>query len=135
MRLRVAITWTILGTLAAGGAWARDATQVVYDLSTLRSPQATAPTAQASKDLDTPASPILLPLPSQLPGSGGDVGISDGNLEERPINHRPNRSIGSGSPRGGQDPPSDNPSPTPEPGTLLLLGGALASGARFFRRR
>jgi hypothetical protein len=136
MRQRVALMWMALGIMTAGSAWAHDATQVVYDLSTLRTPQVAVPAPHANRDMAMPATPAPMSMPSLQRNGNNDLPLDDGNMEVRNRNHNPHPGVGAGSPREGQGGgPTNNPSPTPEPGTLLLLGGALASGARFFRRR
>jgi hypothetical protein len=125
MRHRVALMTMALGIMAAGSARAHDATQVIYDLSALRTPQVTAP---------RPSVIVTLPqtnLPNSTPSNLSTEGDA---LEQWQRPHGSFHGTGVGSPRGGNEPPKDA-SPTPEPGTLLLLGSALASGARFARKR
>jgi hypothetical protein len=135
MRHRVALMWMALGIVVAGSAWAHDATQVVYDLSTLRTPQVAAPAPHASRNFALPADPAAMATPSLKRNPANEPLLDDGNREVLDPVHSGHAGVGAGSPRGGKDNPPTNPSPTPEPGTLMLLGGALASGARFFRRR
>jgi hypothetical protein len=135
MRHRVALMWMALGLVLAGSAAAHDATQVVYDLSTLRTPQVTQTAHRAPSNIALPADPTPLATPSLQRNPGNEPLLDDSNREVMDPKRTRHAGVGAGSPRGGNDNPPTNPSPTPEPGTLMLLGGALASGARFFRRR
>ena len=130
-----------LVAFAVGSARANDATQVVYDLSALRAPRVlvqAAPSRTAEYRMPSSNLPLATPSLSSLSSDGQTLysDYSEGDLEVRRPNHRGHVGTGVGSPRnpnGGPDP--RQPAPTPEPGTMMLLGGALASGARFIRRR
>ena len=138
MRHKVAFMTMALVAFAVGSARANDATQVVYDLSALRAPRVlvqTAPSRTAEYRMPSSNLPLATPSVSSR-SSEGQTLYSGDDLEVRRPNHRGHVGTGVGSPRnpnGGPDP--RQPAPTPEPGTMMLLGGALASGARFIRRR
>jgi hypothetical protein len=131
MRHRVALLTMALGVMAAGSARAHDATQVIYDLTAHRSLQSSAPKASPSHDVTLPTTSLPISTPSL---SGPDAGQGDIDVQQIQRPHGGLAANGVGSPRGGKD-PQGTPNPTPEPGTMLLLGGALASGARYLRRR
>ena len=138
MRHKVAFMTMALVAFAVGSARANDATQVVYDLSALRPPtDQTQAAASRTADYRMPSTNLPLATPSLNSRSGeGEPDYSGSDLEESHPNHHGHVGTGVGSPRnpnGGPDP--RQPAPTPEPGTMMLLGGALASGARFIRRR
>lgn len=140
MRHKVAFMTLALVAFAAGSARANDATQVVYDLSALRAPRAHAPAAPSrTADYRIPTSRLPLTTPSLDSRSNDGTLYSGDDLEVRQPNHHSHVGTGVGSPRnpgnGGTDGNPQQPAPTPEPGTMMLLGGALASGARFIRRR
>jgi hypothetical protein len=124
-----------LAVFAAGSARANDATQVIYDLSALRAPKAARPATDQGSRYSVPMSS----LPIATPGSEhrqDEERLDLGNeMELQQPNKRGRLASGVGAPRGGNDDTPSQPSPTPEPGTMLLLGSALASGARFVRRR
>lgn len=142
MRQKVAFMTMALVAFAVGSARANDATQVVYDLSALRAPRAptqAAPSRTAEYRLPSSSLPLATPSLSSRAGDGETLYNGD-DLELRQPNHRGRVGTGVGAPRnpGGTpngDPNPRQPAPTPEPGTMMLLGGALASGARFIRRR
>jgi hypothetical protein len=132
MRRRVALLTMAMGVVVAGNARAHDATQVIYDLSSIQPTRvaASAPRSQHEVALPSVGSPIS--SPSFEPG--------EPQLGDLELRRQPGPGLGSvsvGSPRqGGQDTGGQNdPSPTPEPGSMLLLGGALAAGARRWARR
>jgi hypothetical protein len=136
MRRRVATLSVVLGLAVAGSAQANDATQVLYDLSDLRTQRvAQAPIAHAP-EFGVPSNQLPISTPS-LERRGLDAGWtqSGDDLEFQPRGHL-GRRLGQGvqAPRGGNE-NSNQPTPNPEPGTMLLLGSALASAARFARRR
>lgn len=132
MRHRVALMTMALGIMAAGSARAHDATQVIYDLSALRTNQVAAP--RPSVIVTLPQTNLPISTPSNL---GTDGLTTEGDaLEQWQRPHGSYHGNGVSSPRGGdQGNGGNDPSPTPEPGTLLLLGSAIASGARFARKR
>jgi hypothetical protein len=143
MRHLVATTVMALVLAAAGNALAADATRVIYDLSSLRASPAATSTPRATHEIQLPSS--SLPLASPSLGTRGltEDPMGVGNLDLARRTHG-NGWIGTaaGAPRGGRGrdlglsgtDPQRAPSPNPEPGTMLLLGGALASGIRFLRR-
>lgn len=138
MRQHVAFLTMALVAFAAGSARANDATQLVYDLSALRAPRVLAPAAASrSADYRLPTSSLPLATPSLNRTIEGGTDYSGDDLEVRRPNHNGHVGTGVGSPRnpGNGNPDPRQPAPTPEPGTMMLLGGALASGARFIRRR
>lgn len=141
MRHKVAFLTMALVAFAAGSARANDATQLVYDLSALRAPRVLAPAAASrSADYRMPTSSLPLATPSLTRTNEGQTVYDGTELELRRPNHNGHVGTGVGSPRnpgnGGNGVPDPRqPAPTPEPGTMMLLGGALASGARFIRRR
>jgi hypothetical protein len=121
----------LLGLVAAGSAQAHDATQLIYDLSALRTTRVQAPAPRAPHEVALPTNALPLSSPSGINTSGDDLELV------RP-SHTRLEGIGVGSPRGGNNNPGNDegqPNPTPEPGSMLLLGGALAAGARRFLRR
>jgi len=139
MRQKFVITTMALAALAAGSARANDATQVIYDMSALQAPARTvAANPAGSGDVQVPFAvlPVATPSVSNRNGDAGTI-YDDSSLEVLPPTRGRSHGTDAGGQRGEiprQDPPTQ-PSPTPEPGTMLLLGGALASGARFVRRR
>jgi hypothetical protein len=134
-----------LGVTIAGNALAADATRVIYDLSSLRaSPAATtAPGAQIEVQLPSHSLPIA--SPSLHVRGASEEAWDSGYFANPKRTHGWWRGRSSGQPAPGRGllpgqtapggDPSRDPSPTPEPGSMLLLGGALASGIRFMRRR
>lgn len=140
MRQKVAFMTMALAAFAVGSARANDATQVVYDLSALRAPQtqaAAAPSRTAEYRLPSSSLPLATPSLSSRSGDGQTLYNGD-DLELRQPNRHGHVGTGVGSPRNPGGTPNgqpNQPAPTPEPGTMMLLGGALASGARFIRRR
>jgi hypothetical protein len=127
-----------LGVAIAGSARASDATRVIYDLSALEPLRVATPATRngIAPALGTGSLPLSTPsVDSDLDRGGADFSGDDLELRRNPS---PLHGVGAGSPRGGQDDPSsgnNDPSPTPEPGSMLLLGGALAAGARRWARR
>jgi len=142
MRHLVATTAMALVLAAAGNALAADATRVIYDLSTLRASPAVTSASRATREIQLPSA--SLPLTSPALASRGlsedQPGLGDLDVARR--SHGTWVGATAGAPRGGrngdqgqgQTDPQRAPSPNPEPGTMLLLGGALASGIRFLRR-
>ncbi len=136
MRHRVALMTMALGLVAAASAQANDASQLIYDLSAMKNqPVAHATSAPKAKDhnFHVTSLPFTTPSLNVRPGDSGAPYSGDA-LELREPNHHAHVANGVGAPRGGDTQPNQ-PTPNPEPGTLMLLGGALASGARFVRRR
>jgi hypothetical protein len=124
-----------LGLLASGSARANDATQVIYDLSELQTHRVAAPTAREADHVGLPTNSLPISTPS-LDGrsDGGSGDVSGDDLELRDNHRHAGRHLGNGvgAPRQGGN---TNATPNPEPGTMLLLGSALATGLRFARRR
>lgn len=139
MRRRVATLSVVLGLAAAGSAQANDATQVLYDLSELRTQRvAQAPVAH-SPQFGVPSNQLPISTPS-LETRGIENGWLQSGDDLELDHHRGHvgRRLGQGvqAPRGGNgNGNGSQPTPNPEPGTMLLLGSALASAARFARRR
>jgi hypothetical protein len=137
MRLRVVFLSMALGVMVAGNARAYDATGVIYDLSTLGTETASKPSDKGSNDR---AGEGVL-TPNGRRDWGHERGRGHGRDHERGRGHGRDHERGRGDWRdrdGGVDPGNErqtDPSPTPEPGTMLLLGGALAAGMRRFRKR
>lgn len=141
MRHLVATTAMALVLAAAGNALAADATRVIYDLSSLRASPAVTSASRVQHEIQLPSTSLPLASPSHgVRGSAEDQpGLGDLDVARRSRGSWVGTTAG--APRGGgrdlgqsQTDPQRAPSPNPEPGTMLLLGGALASGIRFLRR-
>jgi len=141
MRRQVALLSMALGLVTAGQACALDATRVVYDLTELQGQSVSTPSPRGESES------IGLPMGS-LPISTPSLGSDDGFLEsdtdlEIVGRHRNTGRTGQGvnAPRGGGSGGSgsgsnqNNATPNPEPGSIVLLGTALAAGARRLRWR
>lgn len=143
MRRFVALATMALVVSAVGSSHALDATRVIYDLSELQGSGLEAPASGGGSSTSSSTLPIgSLPISTPSQDSRLSEGLqlqSGDDLELVPKNgHVGRRSDpGSQAPRGGNGDSNgnQNPTPNPEPGTLVLLGGALASGARYVRRR
>jgi hypothetical protein len=123
-----------LSLAAAGSALAFDVTPVIYDLSSLGTELSSPTSHMALPQATIPLSSLPMTTPSLgSDPNGGDILQSENGLEVSQTNRRPRVDPNAGAPRGGNDQP--DPTPNPEPGTMLLLGSALASGARYARRR
>ena len=147
MRRQVALLSMTLGLVAAGPALALDATRVVYDLSELQGDSVSTPSPRGeSQSLGLPMGNLPISTPSH--GSTNDGFLQEGDdleiLGRRGGSGRTGHGVN--APRGGRSGDhghgNDNgrdhqndPTPNPEPGTLILVGSALAAGARRMRRR
>jgi hypothetical protein len=131
-----------LGLVAAGQALALDATRVVYDLSELQGESVSTPSPRGeSQTLGLPMGNLPISTPSN--GSTNDGFLQSGDdleiLGRRGNSGRSGQGVN--APRGGGSggntdrEPQNDPTPNPEPGTLILVGSALAAGARRMRRR
>jgi len=131
------VTMTVVLSMV-GSAFANDGTMLIYDLTELgkKAPTAISPGSEMFVGHGAPQSgstPRVSPAgrPDLIfDWSGGDLELS-----------RPNRTPRAGARSGFQSTPpqgeqGDNgATPTPEPGTLFLMGSGVAAGARFLRRR
>jgi len=119
----------------AGSALANDGTMLIYDLTELGRGTPASIGSERSADHGAPA---LGASPRMSPMDRTDLAIdwSAGDLE---LNRRNGRSRS--GPSSGmqntvpQEEPRNGATPTPEPGTLFLMGSGVAAGARFLRRR
>ena len=125
-----------LGAVLTGNARASDGTAVIYDLSTLGPNAASKPGDKGPPGHDDPSDHDRRDW-GHGHGHDGDHDRGPGHGHGHDGDHDRGRGHGHGH-DGDGDPGGQregNPSPTPEPGTMLLLGGALAAGARRFRKR
>jgi hypothetical protein len=136
MRLRVVLLSMALGVVVTGNARAYDGTGVIYDLSTLSTQSASKPDDKGPTEREG----VGVTTPHDRRDWGHERGRGHGRDHERGRGHWRDHERGHGRDRdGGGDPGNEeregNPSPTPEPGTMLLLGVGVAAGVRRFRKR
>jgi hypothetical protein len=120
----------------AGSALANDGTMLIYDLTELGRSSPASEISERSADHGAPA---LGATPRMSPMDRTDLAIdwSAGDLElnRRNGRSRPGPSSGLKNSAPQDEPQRNGATPTPEPGTLFLMGSGLAAGARFLRRR
>ena len=119
----------------AGSAFANDGTMLIYDLTELGRGNPVTVSSERSADHGAPE---LGAAPRMSPTDRTDLTVdwSAGDLELNRRSRSPRSGPGSGMQNTvPQDEPRDGATPTPEPGTLFLMGSGVAAGARFLRRR
>jgi hypothetical protein len=150
MHRRVLFLSVALAAFLAGNAYAGDATSVIYDLTQLQGKSLTKPDSPGHGDKKDGEG---VETPHDQRDFGHEQGQGDGhdNDHRNDGDHRHDGDRGrdddhghdgdhrhGGHDDGGSDSGDErqgNPSPTPEPGTMLLLGGGLAAAARRFAKR
>jgi hypothetical protein len=119
----------------AGSAFANDGTMLIYDLTELGRKT---PVSTGSDMLESHGTPQADPAARASRAGRGDMTFdwSDGNLELKRRDRTPRSGSGTGFHNTQpQNDPSPGATPTPEPGTLFLMGSGVAAGARYLRRR